>query len=88
MACGTADRTVGRTAHVLSFFLLAGGTMYSAFCGADDFWKQRIDCAAMMGKIKICVCMFGAYLYRTGDAISDMLTKAERLLFNENKLTV
>ena len=88
MACGTADRTVGRTAHVLSFFLLAGGTMYSASCGADDFWNQRIDCAVMMGKIKICVRMSGAYLYRTGDAISDMLTKAERLLFNENKLTV
>ena len=55
MSCGTADRTVGRTAHVPSI-LLAGGTMYSAYCGADDSWKQRTDCAAMMGKIKICVC--------------------------------
>ena len=88
MSCGTADRTVGRTAHVLSFFLLAGGTMYSAFCGADDFWKQRTDFTAMMGKIKICVCMFGAYQYRTGNAIIDMLTKRGHMNLNENKLSV
>ena len=77
MSCGTADRTSGRTAHVLSI-LLAGGTMYSAYCGVDDSWEQRTDCAAMMGKIKICVFMFGAYLHRTRDAIIDMLTKAGR----------
>ena len=77
MTCGTADRTVGRTAYVLSI-LLAGGTVCSAYWGADDFWKQRTDCAAMMGKIKLCVFMLGAYLCRTRDAIIDMLTKAGR----------
>ena len=77
MFCGTVDHMAARTAHVFSI-LLAGGTMYSAYCGADDSWKQRTDCAAMMGKIKICVFMFGAYLYRTRDAIIDMLTKAGR----------
>ncbi len=50
--------------------------------------NSPIDCAVMMGKMKPCVCLFGAYLYRTGHAISDMLTKGEGLPFNENKLTV
>ena len=32
-------------------------------------WEQRTDCVAMMGKIKICVFMFAAYLYCTMHAI-------------------
>ena len=62
--------------------------MYSAFCGADDFEYNRTNCRAMMGKIKICVCMCGAYQYRTENSIIARLTKRGHMNLNENKLSV